>query len=179
MTQPKSIQRQPMIGSFDEIVTVQEFNPDFEHLLEGVVLQLAVPENETPDALYLNPLFKVECELPTLEFFAEADIARAEWCRRAKQVLGRQSTRSTDTWTAGHLMLNEETNFWHRAACLTGPMFISGRFVSACRWDAKGLKYTTYRDKRAISRQEVFEILFDLTSPKYWQTRFAEAGIAT
>jgi hypothetical protein len=161
----------------EELASVQRFRPDFEFLLEGVVEQLAIPESDALHCLYLNPLTKVQSDLPTVEFFEKADKARAEWCRRAKQVLGHHATRTTNSWTAGHLMLNEETNFWHRDACLTGLMFIQGRFVLASHWDASGLKGKKKTSKRAISHQELFDRLLELTSPDYWQARFAEAGL--
>jgi hypothetical protein len=173
----KSTRLRPKICSFDQFVTVERFKPDIEFLLEVVVEQLAVPEHETQACLYVNPLMKVECDLPTAEFFAKAENARGQWCQRAKQMLGRRATRTTASWSAGHLMLDYETNFWHRAACLTGLMFIEGRFIKACNWSVKGRKATRYRSKRGLTHQEVFDKLLGLTSPDYWQTRFAEAGL--
>lgn len=164
--------------TFDEFVTVQRFQPDFESLVEGMVERLAISECDLPSYQYFNPLATVECDKANGEFFMKARKAQGEWCQLASSTFGRRNRRSVREWACEQGRVRRESRYWHRAACWQGLLFIDGRFTPPSRWpDRNG--HTTTPNKRTLPTiQSVFEELLALTDPEYWQQRFAVAGLS-
>ena len=135
LTEELSIKRTStyIIGSKVK-VQVDRYEPNMNNLAKEHLVRLSKIPDPKPDYLYINPIATVRCEAPSQEFFKQAQLRQAEWCRRFKQCIGRWSTRRVSNWVDCDGKLTRAEKYARRAMQFLGIMYVQCSPIDISEW---------------------------------------------
>ncbi|KKL47596.1 hypothetical protein LCGC14_2333960 [marine sediment metagenome] len=117
-------------------IIVRRHPVDWNDPVPATVERARAIVHENPDqAIYLNPAVTVTCPKPTEDFFREVRKRQAEWCRRASRTIPTRVRRRVSQWVGGGDPFSSKAEqYFHRAFCYTGILFINGQIVHPSQW---------------------------------------------
>ena len=116
-------------------IKIQRHSPDFNNLADEVAERIAAHLGQNPSGcVYFNPAVTISCSQPRPKFFQRIKKEQASWCGRASSTFENSVHRKVSSWISPAVVNGERDQYYDRALCFTGILFINGKMIPHHNW---------------------------------------------